>query len=195
MHHIYHTEALILGSRPSGEANRVFVLLTKELGMIFATAQGVRLQKSKLRYTLQDYSYANIDLVRGKDVWRVTSATPIDSFHLLRLQPDGMRLIVKLAQLLRRLIRGEVDTQEALFNDIVTTLTYLNQTGYDPRLYETAELCLVLRILKHLGYLNSRPEIDNYVGDSFALSTIDYASFQKKTIIFEINRALRESHL
>ena len=39
MHHIHHTNALILGSKAKGEANKVFTLLTRELGVIHAVAQ------------------------------------------------------------------------------------------------------------------------------------------------------------
>ncbi len=96
MHHIHHTNALILGSRNRGEANRVFTILTREMGLIHAVAQGVRLNKSKLRYALTDYSYAKIDLVRGKEVWRITSATPVNSFPGIRRNLKGLHLMASI---------------------------------------------------------------------------------------------------
>lgn len=49
MHHIYTTKAIVIKSLPSGEANKIYFLLTHDLGFIKASAQGVRLGKSKQR--------------------------------------------------------------------------------------------------------------------------------------------------
>ena len=75
MHNIYHTEGIILESKNFGEAGRYYSIFTRELGMVYASAQGVRKMSSKLRFILQDLSYINIDLVQGKDFWRITSAS------------------------------------------------------------------------------------------------------------------------
>ena len=68
MHHKFHTDALIVGSAVFGEANKVYELFTRDFGMIRASAQGVRLAKSKLKYALQDLSYVRVDLVQGKGI-------------------------------------------------------------------------------------------------------------------------------
>jgi DNA repair protein RecO len=195
MHHIHHTNAIILGSRNKGEANRSFVLLTRELGLIHAVAQGVRYQKSKLRYALQDFSHAKIDLVRGRETWRITSASAVNSFSNVRKTSFGVKLQGNIAKLLRRLIQGEEAVHASLYDDVLAVFNYLDRDDVDARVFETAELCLVLRILKHLGYLSDGERFKDYVGDSFSLDAIDYSKFEKKTIIFEINRALKESHL
>ena len=75
MHHIYHTEGIILGSRNYGEAGKYYSIFTRDLGMVYASAQGVRRMSSKLRFVLQDFAYLKIDLVQGKDFWRVTNAS------------------------------------------------------------------------------------------------------------------------
>ena len=58
MHHIYHTEGIILGSRNFGEAGKYYYIFTRDLGMITAGAQGVRKMSSKLRFVLQDFAAA-----------------------------------------------------------------------------------------------------------------------------------------
>jgi DNA repair protein RecO (recombination protein O) len=195
MHHIHHTNALILASRNRGEANRVFSLLTREMGLIHAVAQGVRLNKSKLRYALTDYAQAKIDLVRGKETWRVTSASPVTSFPNIRSHIKGINLLASVSKLLRRLIRGESEAQEAIFDDTLLAYQFLESREYDAHIYEVVELTLVLRILKHLGYIGDSSFAEEYTSAPFAPEMIDPARFEKKTIIFEINRALRESHL
>jgi len=75
MHHIYHTEGIILGNKNYGEAGKYYSVFTRDLGMIYASAQGVRKMSSKLRFILQDFSCIKMDFVRGKDFWRITSAS------------------------------------------------------------------------------------------------------------------------
>ena len=70
------TEALVVGSRPSGEASLVLTLFTREMGLVQAYARGVRLHKAKLRYHVQDYSFANVTLVPGVEYWRLIGAIP-----------------------------------------------------------------------------------------------------------------------
>lgn len=195
MYHIHHTNSLILSSRNRGEANRVFTLLTREMGLVHAVAQGVRLNKSKLRYALTDYSYAKIDLVKGKEVWRITSATPVNSFSTIRHEMRGIQLLASISKLLRRLIRGEAEAHEAIFDDTLLAYQFLEQSDHGAHTYEVVELSLVLRILKTLGYISDNKFAEEYTTAPFAPHTIDMARFEKKTIIFEINRALRESHL
>ena len=74
MHHKYSTEAFILKSLHHKDADKVYVLFTENFGLIRASAQGVRLLKSKLRYHLSDFSCINISLVRGRDYWRIVGA-------------------------------------------------------------------------------------------------------------------------
>ena len=69
MHHIYHTEGIILDSRSFGEAGKHYSIFTRDLGMITASAQGVRKMSSKLRFILQDFAYLKIDLVAGKNIF------------------------------------------------------------------------------------------------------------------------------
>ena len=59
-HYRYKTEAFILGSISTGEANRFIDIFTKELGRIRATARSVREERSKLRFSLQDFSISKI---------------------------------------------------------------------------------------------------------------------------------------
>ena len=84
MHHIYTTEAIIIKSISMGEANRIYFLLTRDLGFIKATAQGVRLAKSKLKGHLLTFSLVKISVVKGKDLWRITSAESIVQNGVIR---------------------------------------------------------------------------------------------------------------
>ena len=114
MHNIYTTEGFILKSVNFGEANKYFFIFTKDFGLIKATAQGVRLLKSKLRYSLEDFSFTQVSIVRGKEVWRITSAQKISGLNYLLL-------ISKIFSLLLRLLHGEEKNDRLL---VGVTLRY-----------------------------------------------------------------------
>src|SRR5579864_2329226 len=106
MHHIYHTEGLILGSKNYSEAGKCYYIFTRDLGMIYASAQGVRKMSSKLRFILQDFAYVKVDLVQGKDFWRVTSASKTNSLEEITKNPETFEIFSNIANLLKRLLAG-----------------------------------------------------------------------------------------
>ena len=80
MYQKYQTEALVLGSRERGEADRVFALYTRDFGLVWARASGVRRENSKMRYALQSYCYIQTGLVRGKRGWRLAGGSALRQF-------------------------------------------------------------------------------------------------------------------
>ena len=77
MHPIHTTPGLIIHSRPYGEAGKLLSIFTRDFGLVLANAQGIRLEKSKLRPFIQDYSFGIFSLVKGKELWRLTSAQSV----------------------------------------------------------------------------------------------------------------------
>ena len=106
MHHIHHTEGIILGSRNFGEAGEYYSIFTRDLGMIYASAQGVRKMSSKLRFILQDFVYVKNDLVQGKDFWRVTSASKTNQLEQIYKNRATFKVVSNIANLLKRLLAG-----------------------------------------------------------------------------------------
>src|SRR3989344_4669221 len=98
MHHIYHTEGIILGSKNFGESGRYYSIFTRNLGMVYASAQGVRKMSSKLRFILQDFACVKIDLVQGKDFWRVPSASKGNILERLSKNPEFFAVVSNIAK-------------------------------------------------------------------------------------------------
>jgi DNA repair protein RecO (recombination protein O) len=193
MHHIYHTDALILGSRNFGEAGKHFFLFTRELGMVYASAQGVRKLSSRLRYVLQDFNYIKVDLVRGKDFWRVTSASKQEELEGLSKKTDTLKVLANLSKLLRRLLAGEEKNGE-LFSDLISGLKIL-ETRKEKEDIQNAEVLLVLRILYRLGYIGEDGGESGYMASPLAEDLVYEVSKKRREILSQINKALRESHL
>lgn len=171
-------------------------IFTKELGVVHASAQGIRLLKSKLRYSLQDFSYANISLVRGKDIWRVTNASPVTArFPHIFSQPDYLDIYVKILTLLRRLLNGE-EKNESLFELLTQAFDFLEtatQKTFQPLSFECM---LVLQILHNLGYGSQHSAFEEYSLPVVWTGEL-VSSFEphRSRALSEINTSLRESHL
>ena len=121
----------MLSCRPWREADRIYSILTRDLGLIRAQGLGVRKVESKLRGALEPITLSHISLVRGKEYWRATSAEMVQS-----IEPSLH--IAKPLYLLEQLVQGEAAHPE-LFDAV----------GQNEKL----ELKLVSQILYHLGYL------------------------------------------
>ena len=194
MHHIYHTHGFILSSRNTGEANKMLTVYTREMGLVRAMAQGIRLHKSKLRFTLQDFSYVNVDLVRGKELWRVTSAKHISSFPLARSCALSLILITRVGSLIERLCTGE-SPNESIFDDFIQALYLLDDESISSSSREALELHLILRIMNSLGYIGDSAILSKYLTSSFDESKTKTLLKERQSIIAHINKALNESQL
>jgi len=164
------------------------------MGLVWAAAQGVRLHKSKLRFTLQDFSYVNVDLVRGKELWRVTSARHINSFPLARSNMQSILLIARISKLLERLCDGEIPN-ENIFDDFIQALYLLDSDNILPTQKEALELHLVLRIMNSLGYIGDSVSLSKYLSSSFDPNKTEMLLKERQSIIAHINKALSESQL
>ena len=115
MHHIYHTHAVILHTRAVGERDMFLSLFTHEFGALSVKVTGVRTIKSKLRGALVAGSWIRADIVRGREIWRLTSATADTSFFIL---PSAARAAyARGLRLIGRLCRGE-EAHEAIYDDV-----------------------------------------------------------------------------
>ena len=193
MHHIYHTEGIILGSKNFGEAGKYYSIFTRDLGMIFATAQGVRKMSSKLRFVLQDFAYLKIDLVQGKDFWRVTNASKTNILEQITKQHGTLEVFTNIARLLKRLLVG-IEPNETLFADLLQGLSILEKlkTSNDLR---NIEVVIVLRILNNLGYIGENEISHNLTRSPFEKNLVFEVSKDRIKILYQINKALKETHL
>lgn len=192
MYHIYHTEGIILGSRNYGETGKYYSVFTRDLGMIYAGAQGVRKMSSKLRFVLQDFSYVKIDFVRGKDFWRITSASKTNKLEDL-YRAETLKVFVNISRLLKRLLAGE-DPNKELFVDLLNGLHILEKSKTEEE-SRNIEAVIVLRILNNLGYIGGSDVLKDLIKSPFEGDLIYRASKNRTKILSQINKALKETHL
>lgn len=186
-YHIYQTEGIIIGKKDVGEADRILFVLTRDLGRIEAIAQGVRYLKSKLRYSLDTFSYSRIGLVRGRDFWRIIDAEELNNWSDIRQSSEKLAIVSKIAELLDRMIKGE-QPDNALFEEVKDAFIFLKEDeSPEGKKIKIFELLTKIRIMSHLGYVADHKK--------WLSMTPDEAEKNEKLMLDEIQKALIESHL
>lgn len=146
----YTTDAIVCGSKESNTADRSYLLFTKHAGMLWATARSVRLENSKQRFALQDFSIIRVSLVRGKSGWRVGSVESMGNSFTRARSRSERALVQTVIRNLRRFLHGE-ESVPAIFEDARRLLVRI---GSDE--LTNAGDVFTLRLLHHLGYIHTR---------------------------------------
>lgn len=206
MYTITTTPGFIIHSRSYGEAGKILSIFTRDLGLVSAIAQGIRLEKSKLRYHVRDYTFGTFSLVKGKEFWRLTSAMATSDFNfeasplsLPSLSPSAPHLgsevsvYVRIAILLKRLLHGEEPHPE-LF-ECLESVAEMNRSISPERLPEIESLT-ALRILNLLGYIGDSEIIRPFVhSHSISEEILEDLSQLRPKVNGIINASLQASHL
>lgn len=194
-HHKYQTEGFILGGFNVGESNRFFRIFTKELGLVSASAQGVRELKSKLRYSLQNFSYSNIDLVRGREVWRITNAENIYTLSCFDESVEKKKIYINIITFIKRLFAGE-GSQSGLFEEVADGFVFLKNENLTAEELKSFEAVMMLKILNHLGYFDGEEKFALFLKKrNYDRGLLDKMNTIRYDAVREINKAIDHSHL
>ena len=190
----YITRAIVCGSKHSMTSDKSYLLFTQELGMLWATARSVRMEKSKQRYALQDFSLIRVSLVQGKAVWRIGSVEALSNPFLgasSRAARGGVSFVLKAV---RRYIHGEeamgqifLDTQEAL-----STLCGIDTV----KEIEVYQQVFMIRMLHELGYITNTPQLQEIIqAPSLGEACDRYTPALDVVVTKSIEHASQVSHL
>lgn len=148
----YNTEAVICGVWDRNTADRSYLLFTRDAGMLYADAKSARLERSKQRCALQEFSRIKVSLVRGKGGWRVASVEAVANPFLAALTRPERGVVVKVTQLLRRFVHGE-EVIPQVYADLEHLFADLPAIATHPHCIPV----FTLRMLYHLGYVAREP--------------------------------------
>lgn len=147
MRQSYASDGVVLRTRPLGEESALLSILTSELGLIHARAQGVKKMGAKLAGALQTLSESELTLVAGREGWRVRGAVPRTNWFSV-LTPASRTRAARIAALLLRLVPA--DEKDARHFTLLTAfMTALKETP--EAAHEALECLMVLRTLEALG--------------------------------------------
>ncbi len=190
MYQKYQTDTLVLGSRESGEADRVYALYTKDFGLVRARASSVRSEKSKMRYALQHYARANASLVKGKRGWRLAGASAVKNTSG---DVRGQRAFARISELVLRLVNGE-EKSDYLFAALAEAHGALMQENCSA--FATIEIVCVARVLFALGYISTEAlSTALFTHTAYTGEHLLEAETMRDKLLSSINRAIAETHL
>lgn len=163
------------------------LLLTRELGLVRARAQGIRKPGAKLAHALTTFAGSDVTLVRGKEGWRLAGAI-LSHDYFEELPPDARERAGRIANLLARLVSGEGGDTGLFerFDSLLRTLPTLSKEDA-----EDAEVLAALSLLEALGLdAGERP-----TGEFLSTEALDYARAHRKELIVRVNRGIEASGL
>src|SRR5947208_2006505 len=111
---VTHTEAIVLGHRRLGDADRIVVFLTPTRGKVDAVARGVLRPRSKLAGHLEPLTRVDVLLAHGRSLDIVTQAQMLDGFPALHEDLERLSSAMYLLDLTDRLTidRGNGDDHQ-----------------------------------------------------------------------------------
>lgn len=191
MHNIYHTEAFVLKSIQYGEANKRLWLYTKDFGLVVVVVQGVRKPGAKLASQIGDFAYIKADIIRGKEVWRLISATLIDNPVSHNERNPLSRVYVRTLSMLSRFVSLE-ENNDFIFNHLIEISKMIKQENINPKFLDGLSL---FRIFENLGYISIDLETSVLIQDSLLESISNMNDILYKKIIVYTQKAIEQSHL
>lgn len=193
-YHIYTTKGITLGSEPAREADRLYSILTEDLGLIRARAIGVRKERSKLRGMLEPFSLVTVSLVRGQEQWRITNAALEMSLSAeLRGAPE-LAIFARVFSLLEKLVVGEEKHPE-LYRVLEEAVRYVFTERTAQTAADAFEALVVARMLWELGYVSASDFPKEYFDGRLTNDLLTRAESDKSKLVEAINSGLRQSHL
>lgn len=152
----YTTKAIVCGSKDSYTSDRSYLLFTELAGMIWASARSVRMEKSKQRCALQDFSIIRVSLVKGRGGWLIGSAEAIGNPFLASTTRQSRGGVTNVVRLLRRYVQGE-ETIPGVYEDVERSLGIIPGIAVAQLL--VFEQIFQLRLLHRLGYISLQPAL------------------------------------
>jgi len=146
----------VLRTVPFGEHDRILDILTRESGLITASARGSRRTRSPMLAGTQDFALSEFTLFNLKGRSSVDSADLVQSF--IELQSDLTRLVcaAHLSEVYLDCLRDDPD-QPQLYPLWAYTMGALIDTRKDPLLVTQTS---AMRLMKQVGY---EPRLDRCV--------------------------------
>ncbi len=188
---IYTTDAIIL-KRIVLDTDAFFVLFTLDFGLIYAKAISVRKVNSKLRFSLQQYFYSSISLVKGKSGFKITSAIFKDNLIKKDLSSVYKKAIANICKTVERLVSGQEKHPE-LFNILKDGFLKINDSKTEDVVF--IEALILLLVLYHLGYVDMKYFDQRLALGIFDKEIIEISKQSYNDIIKTVNKGLSESQL
>ncbi len=141
---------IILRKQNYREADQILTIWTKEEGKVRVMGRGLRLPKSKLAYSVQDLSLAEIEVAGRGSLPTLISAKPIQLFTGLRQDLKKMAVGFYAAELMMKMTADESPNLPA-FELLLNSLDKVDQAAADEVSPDAGDL-FALDLAQVLGF-------------------------------------------
>jgi DNA repair protein RecO (recombination protein O) len=114
--------AIILSSHDAGEFDRLYILYTKENGVVKAMGRGVRKQTAKLAGHLEPGTLSEVYVARARGMGQITGAIALDNFENIKNNFEKLAEVLKIFKFFTRHF-SEEEKDEKVFDLLVDFLT------------------------------------------------------------------------
>ncbi len=149
---LYRTKVIVLRSRNLGEADRVLVLFSEELGKFEAVVKGARRQRSRFVGNTLPFNYFEGLFFPGKNLDSLSQVELVHSFSKLREDLTRFAYATFWVELVDGFLPERQEARD-LFRFLLAAFIVLEKSS-DP---EVLNLAFQARLLKYLGY---QPELN-----------------------------------
>jgi DNA repair protein RecO (recombination protein O) len=153
---LYRTNAIVLRTRNFGEADRVLVLFSEEMGKFEAVVKGARRQRSRFIGNTLAFNYIKAMLLSGKSMDMLSQAELVRSFGKLREDLTKFAYASYWVELVDGFIPERQEAKE-IFRFLLAAFIVLENTA-NPLVLN---LAFEIRLLNYLGY---QPQLDHCTG-------------------------------
>jgi len=151
----YRTQGFVLKKRDFREADRIFIIFTKDFGKLEILGRGIRKIKSKLRSGMKLFALTEIEFIQGKTYKTLTDASLIEIFPNIRKDLKRLKIIFNISEVLDSLVKGP-EKEEKIWNLLKNTFQILNQTSLSIKECWLSFYNFLWKTLVILGY---KPEL------------------------------------
>lgn len=149
----YKYTGIILNKRNVGETDRIYTMYTLEGGKIRSIAKGVRKAHAKLASSLENFTLADITIVRTRGLGKITGSIVEENFSLLKKNCDALLLVFSAMAVFEKMVDLE-NPDKSVFNLLREYLEAINNNAEkeDEIRYEVLSLGFLVKLLDLLGY-------------------------------------------
>lgn len=123
----YNIEGITLKTYNLSDYDKIFIIFSKENGLVRAVAKGVRRPTNKFGGMLEPMNINKILLKKGKNLEQIYQCEIINSFQNIRKDYDKLIYTLFLFELIVNFLH-EGEVSENIYNLLTYTLEYLDKT-------------------------------------------------------------------
>ncbi len=194
-YHRYTTDGIVLRTSSRGERDLLCLILTRDIGTIYARARSAKLPRSKMVQGLQEGSFSTCSFIRGAQEWKIVGVhNQAQAYSFLRERKNEKRVFARVLRFLQKTISGEEQHPE-LFTIVRDLYEVLCERVWTNEELFAIECIALFLILDELGHMPHREEYGVLVTSAFSEMSRKHAQLIKEILKEDINRVLTSGAL